>query len=277
MQRVKELIERGKKFHTSGNFTDQEKHAWAIDVDGCMADAFGRNSPQYQDVIETIDRSSRPATVIHLGLTGYDEQFDHPFGGQPPVQDDYGQRLSNQLRAIEQYLKQLETKAADEASLAPPKHAEPGAVEKVLHLIKRFSRAVNHLKERRAQRPPLIIEDEYDAQYLLRALLDVYFDDVRPEDAVPSNAGQNSKIDFVLLEEKIAVEVKMARPSLRDSEIGSELSADIVRYQNHKDVSTLIAFVYDPAGFIKNPDGLEKDLTKRHNDLDVRVVVRPKP
>jgi hypothetical protein len=123
----------------------------------------------------------------------------------------------------------------------------------------------------------LTIKDEYDVQYLLLPLLDVYFDDVRPEDAVPSVAGQNSKIDFVLPEEKIAVEVKMTRPTLRESEIGDELAADIIRYQKREDVSTLIAFIYDPGGFLKNPDGIENDLTRRHNDLDVKVVVRPKP
>jgi hypothetical protein len=273
---VKELIERGKKFHVSRNFTDQDKHVWAIDVDGCMADAFGRNSPQYQDVIETIVRSSRPATVLRLDAHGYDDEFD-PFGvSRPTVADDYGERLSNQLQAIEQYAKQLEVKAADEASLAPPKPPEIGAVEKVLHLIKRFSRAVSHLKERRAGREPLIIKDEYDVQYLLLPLLAVYFDDVRPEDPVPNVAGQNSRIDFVLPDEKIAVEVKMARENHRDKEIGNELIQDIARYQKRgEDVSALIAFVYDPDGSLKNPDGLEKDLSKRHNNLDVKVVVRP--
>jgi len=276
LPRVRELIERGRKFHSSGNFPDGERHAWAIDVDGCTANAFGRNSPQYLDIVETISRSTRPAEILRLGSGGYDDEF-FPFGGGArPVQDDYGERLSNQLRAIEQYAKQLEEKAADEASQAPPKPAEIAAIDKVLHLIGRFSRAVNHLKERRGQRPPLIMQDEFDVQYLLLPLLDVYFDDVRPEDAVPSVAGQNSRIDFVLPDENIALEVKMTRPNLRDSEIGDELSADIMRYQKREDVKALIAFIYDPAGFLKNPDGLERDLTKSHNLLNVKVVVRPK-
>jgi hypothetical protein len=75
------------------------------------------------------------------------------------------------------------------------------------------------------------MQDEFDVQYLLLPLLDAYFDDVRSEDAVPSVAGQNSRIDFALPDEKIALEVKMTRPNLRDSEIGDELSADIIRYQ----------------------------------------------
>ncbi len=239
-----------------------------------MANAFGRNSPQFEDVVQTIERSTRPAQVLNLA-GGYEDPFG-AFDAASSVQDDYGERLANQLRALEQYAKQLEEKAEDEASQSPPRPVEVAAVNKVLHLISRFSRAVNHLKERKAKRPPLIMEDEHDVQYLLQALLDVYFDDVRPEDAVPSVAGQNSRIDFVLPDEKIALEVKMTRPNLRDSQIGDELSADIIRYQKREDVKTLIAFIYDPGGLLKNPDGLERDLTKSHSALDVKVVVRPK-
>jgi hypothetical protein len=120
------------------------------------------------------------------------------------------------------------------------------------------------------------MEDEYDVQYLLHALLDVHFDDVRPEEYGPSSAGKNVRIDFILEAEKIAVEAKMTRDGLKDKEVGDELLADIGRNRTHPSCKTLVCFVYDPDGLMRNPDGLEKDLTRVHDGLDVRVVVRPK-
>lgn len=113
-------------------------------------------------------------------------------------------------------------------------------------------------------------------QYLLQSLLDVHFDDVRPEDSGPSHAGGNSRVDFILEEEKIAVEAKMTRAGLKDKDVGEQLVVDIARYSKHPSCKTLVCFVYDPDHLLKNPDGLERDLTKKHDGLDVHVIVRPK-
>jgi hypothetical protein len=60
---------------------------------------------------------------------------------------------------------------------------------------------------------------------------------------------------------------------LRDKQIGEELLVDIARYQSHPNCKTLICFVYDPNGFVKNPSGLENDLSKMHEKIKVKVIV----
>jgi DNA-binding sugar fermentation-stimulating protein len=52
----------------------------------------------------------------------------------------------------------------------------------------------------------------------MHALLQLYYDDIRPEEYTPSYAGRASRMDFLLKREKIVVEVKKARSNLRARE-----------------------------------------------------------
>lgn len=132
------------------------------------------------------------------------------------------------------------------------------------------------LINRHGARETIKISDEYDVQDLLRSLLKIFFDDVRPEDYTPSYAGRNTRLDFLLKKEKIVIEVKKTRDSLKDKEIGDELLQDIARYRNHPDCNTLYCFVYDPQGHITNPRGLEEDLCSESNEkMSVYVSIRP--
>lgn len=76
-------------------------------------------------------------------------------------------------------------------------------------------------------RTPLEINDEYDVQDLVHALLLLHFDDIRPEAGSPSFAGSSSRQDFLLKKEKIVIEVKKTRRSLGANKIGEELLIDI--------------------------------------------------
>ncbi len=119
------------------------------------------------------------------------------------------------------------------------------------------------------------IEDEYDVQDLLCALLKLHFKDVRPEEWTPSYAGGSNRMDFLLKEEQIAIEVKMTRKSLIDKEIGDQLIIDIAKYKNHPNCKTLYCFIYDPDALIRNPKGLSSDLEMLGDGLTVRVFIRP--
>ena len=117
---------------------------------------------------------------------------------------------------------------------------------------------------------------EYDVQDLLSALLVLYFDDIRSEEWTPSYAGKSARMDFLLKNEKIVVEVKMTRKGLADKEIGDQLIIDIERYKEHPDCDILICFVYDPEGRITNPQGLSRDLqSQSKDDLKVIVLINP--
>lgn len=142
-------------------------------------------------------------------------------------------------------------------------------------IFENFHTCARQLRRRHSNRPTLEIRDEYDVQDLLNALLRLHFDDVRPEEWMPSYAGGSNRMDFLLKDEEIAIEVKMTRDGLKDKEVGEQLLIDIVKYQAHPNCKTLYCFVYDPDGYIRNPKGLEKDLVAITDKIDVKVFIRP--
>lgn len=142
-------------------------------------------------------------------------------------------------------------------------------------IFEKFHVCARQLKRRHAGRSTLEINDEYDVQDLLNSILRLHFDDVRPEEWTPSYAGGNNRMDFLLKEEEISIEVKMTREGLKDKEVGEQLIIDIAKYKAHPQCKTLYCFVFDPGGYIRNPRGLENDLTTDHDGLSVKVYIRP--
>lgn len=142
-------------------------------------------------------------------------------------------------------------------------------------ICSRFHSAVRQLRSRHAGRPTLDVQDEYDVQDLMHALLCLHFSDIRPEEYTPSYAGKASRMGFLLKQESIVVEVNMARAGLGAAELSSQLIDDIGRYKTHLDCQALVCFVYDPAGLIPNPRGIEADLSREGEPFPVRVLIRP--
>lgn len=150
------------------------------------------------------------------------------------------------------------------------------SLSEVCKICSRFSSVVRTLRKRHSTRTPLSINDEYDVQYLLNALLSIDFKDIRPEEPIPSVAGTSARMDFLLKNEKIAIETKMTREGLADRELTKELIQDIAQYKSHPDVSSLVCFVYDPSRIIMNPCGIISDLEKQSTDnMKIKVVITP--
>ena len=149
-------------------------------------------------------------------------------------------------------------------------------VTKIETILSRFHAIARQLRDRYDSRPTLDVDDEYDVQDLLHALLLIDFRDIRPEEWTPSYAGGSSRMDFLLKEEDIVIEVKKTRKSLRDRELGEQLIVDIAKYEQHPGCKTLILFTYDPEGLIGNPIGLKNDLEKKSTDkLQVKAFIFP--
>ena len=84
-------------------------------------------------------------------------------------------------------------------------------------------------------------------------------------------------MDFLLKDHAIVVEAKMTRKGLNAKEVSEQLIIDAAKYRQHQDCKTLVCFVYDPWGLVKNPRGIERDLAKLSGGgLDVICVVRPR-
>jgi hypothetical protein len=159
---------------------------------------------------------------------------------------------------------------------SPKKKASPPSIDRVLTIANRIHTVATQIKRRFDGRETLRVSDEYDVQDLLHALLKIDFDDVRPEEYSPSKAGGASRLDFLLKAQKVVIEAKMARKTLTDKKLGEELIIDIARYRAHPDCETLVCLVHDPEHNIRNPSGLERDLSRRDGPLKVHVVVVPK-
>jgi len=150
------------------------------------------------------------------------------------------------------------------------------SLEILKRLFSKFHVVVRQLRNRYSERETLDVSDEYDVQDLLHSLLRIFFDDVRKEEWTPSYAGKSARMDFLLKERGVVIEVKMTRKGFGDKELGDQLLKDVERYKEHKDCKTLVCFIYDPDGRINNPDGLVKDLQGQSRDeLDVVVFVNP--
>ncbi len=145
----------------------------------------------------------------------------------------------------------------------------------IRNICDRFHNVSRQLRSRHANRNTLNIEDEYDVQDLFHALLQIHFDDIRPEEWTPSSAGSSSRVDFLLKSEEAVIEIKKTRNGLGSKELSAQLIVDIHRYKVHPNCKHLICFVYDPEGRIANPRGLETDLNKEDGEMTVEVIIRP--
>ena len=147
-------------------------------------------------------------------------------------------------------------------------------LRRLLKLCQRFPTVVQLLQRRFSDRAKVFdMADEYDMQDLMHGLLAIEFDDIRAEDSVPSRAGGNSRLDFLLYKEEIGFELKMTRDGLKDKDVGAQLIVDIARYRANPRVRTLVCLVYDPSRKLVNPKALESELSGIRDGLEVHVLV----
>ena len=149
-------------------------------------------------------------------------------------------------------------------------------LENIRLILMRFHSIATQIRQRHDNRNTLDVNDEYDVQDLLRALLVLYFEDVRAEEWTPSYAGKSSRVDFFLKPERIVIETKKTRPGLGTKELGSQLIEDIARYSKLNGCKRLICLVYDPEDRISNPGGFQSDLSQEKDGFAVEVWVVPK-
>ncbi len=150
--------------------------------------------------------------------------------------------------------------------------------QKIENLWLRFHEVALILRNRvsRPSRPGFKIEDEYDVQDLLHALLLIEFEDVRPEEYVPSYASNNSRIDFFLKNEKILIETKMTRKTLKDKKLTEDLILDIQYYQKHPECKVLYCLIYDPDDLIQNRSAIINDLSKDEKKYIIKILFSPR-
>jgi hypothetical protein len=160
-----------------------------------------------------------------------------------------------------------------EASAAAPTPTPAPPVEVVVTICRQFAHASRALRGRLHGRPNFEVENEYDVQDLLLALLRSHFDDVRLEEWTPTWAGAASRVDILVKAEQVMVETKMTRPGLTAAALRDELAIDVQAYATHPDCKALVILIHDPEHRIANPTGLEADLMAASAHMPVRAVV----
>lgn len=158
----------------------------------------------------------------------------------------------------------------------PAPAASTDAVGLLRKIGNRFHAVARQLRLRHDGRPTLEVEDEYDAQDVVHALLCLEFDEIRRETWQPGYAGGTLHTYFVVPRDRILIEVKKTRQGVGAKEIAGQLEHDTLYYWTHPDCQTLFCFVYDPEARVGDPYGLEKTLTKQVDGQRVEVFISPK-
>ncbi|MDP1949033.1 MAG: hypothetical protein Q8L77_16195 [Nitrospirota bacterium] len=154
--------------------------------------------------------------------------------------------------------------------------AESDPLDLVKGLCSRFHAVARQLRLRGEYRATLSVEDEFDAQDLLHAILRTQFDDIGTDEWTPSYTAGSPRTTFLLNDGRLAVLVKKTRPGLNAKDLKDQLTIDADRYRAHDRCATLLCFMYDPEGRIGNPRGLEADLTSISDSFIIDVLVAPK-
>ncbi|MEE5094938.1 hypothetical protein V2K00_11460 [Pseudomonas alliivorans] len=181
-------------------------------------------------------------------------------GGEPKARLDYEDRILEAYFSFEPY--------------APTRNVT--AHELVVRALGRFHRFAKDLEDRPRGAAGITVQNEYDVQYLVNALLRLEFDNVKPEEPAPSMASGATRLDFFLPDHKLVLEIKMTRDSMTPRSLADELILDIGRYRAHPGCSEIVFFVYDPRGLIKNPVALQNELTEIAGSLPVTLFVSPR-
>lgn len=210
------------------------------------------------------DFNSIQYSLIAFSSSTPDSRFDEAYQGGL---DRAAAVLASLIDEIQDYWNDAERSEATAGGAA--------ALSALLRICSRIHLIARQLRSRHENRPTLEVEDEYDLQDLLHAVLMLEFNDVQREEWSPSYAGAGSRLDFLLKEHQIVLEVKESRKGLDAKRLGEELLVDIQRYKAHPGCKTLICLVYDPEGRIANPRGLEKDLSGTRDGIEVRVIIAP--
>lgn len=139
-------------------------------------------------------------------------------------------------------------------------------------LLRRLPRVIRQLRVRQGDRPPFRVIDERDLEDLLRSVLPLQFDDVRPECRTASYAPGTST-DFLLEPQGVFLTVKRMRSGTLEKSISQELQEDIDYYEDVRDDGTLVCFIYDPEGLLHEPRQLEVMWSKPQDKIDVRCII----
>jgi len=147
----------------------------------------------------------------------------------------------------------------------------------VKQVINNFPEAIKQIKARRKGKEVFKFEDEYDVQDILYIMLKPIFPNMKAEDPIPKVGSTSTKIDLILRQERILIEVKMIKDSDNDeNKFIKQLKEDIQSYHVCQWMEHLVCFIYDPQDKTKDRTNfydLNGIQTIKGKTFDVEVIV----
>jgi len=128
-----------------------------------------------------------------------------------------------------------------------------------------FDLIFNNLKEAVIEfekRTSIKFKDEPELQNFIYSLLRTLFESTEFEDPTEKICGKSNRLDFVLKDHKIIIEVKYIRDSSHARKISEELSIDYPRYKQSPYGEMIINYIYDPEKHIANHGLFRQQLKK---------------
>jgi hypothetical protein len=157
------------------------------------------------------------------------------------------------------------------AAAAPP---EP--LDILVTFLRRLPRAIRQLRSRHRDRPPFLVKDECDLDDLLRALLPLHFDEIRSESRTPPYACGN-RTDFRIGQVSgtfpLAVTAKLFARGMAEAQLAEQWREDLAYYGRVRDCQTVVGFVYDPEGLLRDAGKLEAAWSRSGEKPDFRCVI----
>ena len=147
----------------------------------------------------------------------------------------------------------------------PPDESLLGKLEHLLRRLPRVGRELRLLPGSRSD-----VREERDLDDLVRALLPIHFDDVRPEARTPRYAPGN-RTAFLLPEIEAVVVPHLVGLGMGEADLTRRRTEDVDQYRDRAGCRTLVFFVFDPERRL--PERVEAVWSREDGTLSVRSVL----
>ena len=150
------------------------------------------------------------------------------------------------------------------------------AVDLIKDVFNNFQDSIKHITEiRRKDHDLFKIEDEYDVQDVSYLILRSVFTDLQFENPHFKSGGTYSRVDLMLEQEGIDIELKMIKKTDKDeASFIKQIKVDFNDYATWADLKDLIVFIYDPYNKTTNKNNFyELSGRKVINNADYNVHI----
>ena len=245
-----------------------------------LIERFDRGNIKEQYFLSKIEPFLNKLLIDRLSV-----DLDNPFSvlvnkllGINNVTDEYVNIAIRELVNIDLDIHSLLLLEDIEKLLLEVKFISKNSEEILRDIFNNFPNAVQKIiKNRRKGHPEFEINDEYDVQDILYVIVKSFFPNMRDEDPIPKVGGKSTKIDLILREEKILIEVKMIKEKdSNETHFIEDLKVDFESYHKCVWLEKLFCFVYDPfkkTRDISNFNDLNGQRTKGEHNYNVEVIV----